>query len=171
MSGLEFIVALITVAEMAFKLAEKIRDVSETVASSRTQIMTFGFNVLTFSDAISVACRSLTEHCTENSDLRAIRTINSNNSVANLNKYAKIIIIRIEKIRPNMEQLQTKFSWLSRIKWYYKRPEVEGLRLDMESFKSTLVLILATVALEIAKRNASFSSPDSCIEYYADGLI
>lgn len=152
-----------TVASGTLKLTEKLYNVARDLGSAGDDVEDFAMTVGNFSSVIMTAQRTLKQYCSGKQTHEMLLYLAKEKVIDSLAKQSKRISKRIKQFQPQIKNLASRLTVISRVKWMFEKARVQALKLAMESVKSDLNLLVTTVHLAIYMQNANSSE-----ELYVD---
>lgn len=137
------------------QMAIKLHRIARNVGSVRDEVKTFATSADSFSTVISMAHDTLRRYCSEGSNTpEMLRYMYDQEVISRIVADSRHLSRRIKEVKPQMNALKSRFDWMCRIKWVLQKKDVQALRLEMESVKTSLTLVFMTLKLdESIKRN------------------
>jgi hypothetical protein len=143
------IIAIGQAAQIALRMSRSMRHLSRKLGAVQDDIRGFARDIETFSSVISAAHFSL--HCNylpEKTPSAVFRHMEHSNVLGLLVEQSNGVINHIGELKPRIKSLTSSISLKTKLKWLFRRTEVEALGPKMESVKTSLNLIMTIVTLE-----------------------
>ena len=143
------IIAIACAADNALQMAKSIRRLSRDLGAAKKDIRNFSREIEAFSSIIGAAHYSLETHSRKlQSQSKVLIFIQERKVLDKLVHQSGRVIDHIDEIRPGIESLKSRISFVTRLKWIFRRTDVIALGPKMESVKTSLNLVINIVTLE-----------------------
>jgi len=143
------VASIVALAGAGAKIALTLYDVADSIGSAGKEARLIATEVSLFSQSLNAVSKSLGRSSGENGCLKEI---------------ARVVTKACESLLEELRSLLTELlslprsksaSYCKRIKWIFKKPKVCAIRASIESFKATLILLVATMdSAEASYKNA-----------------
>jgi hypothetical protein len=150
------IIAIGQAAQIALQMSKSMRHISHSLGAAEHDIRGFARDIETFSSVIGAAHFSL--HChylPEKTPSPVFRYMEHSNVLDLLVEQSDEVIDHIYELKPRIKSLASSISLKTKLKWLFRRTEVEALGPKMESVKTSLNLIITIVTLETVTQRGS----------------
>ena len=116
---------------------------------AREDVEEFAVNVSSFALIVQMAYDGIQHHCKNHSQSPALHYVQEFDALRDIESQCNRISEHIHAIKPLMRSVQSKIDLLTRLKWVLRKSEVEALHPKMECVKSSLLLLIFVVLLEV----------------------
>lgn len=145
--------SLLTVIETSAKLTSSLYRLARGIHAAKKNIDDFALHVSTFSDVLFASHSCLYDHYTKRTDLRILSNVQRKKLLGKIAERAKRIEEGLSEIKPRMKSLRPDdLQLVAKIKWHFRRPEVESLKLQMTSLEQTLNTLISIVNYELLEQ-------------------
>ncbi|KAK4186811.1 hypothetical protein QBC35DRAFT_500335 [Podospora australis] len=151
------VISITKTASTTCKACRTLRQIAKNAPNVEKEMKTMAIDVRSFATAIEGAGISLQRNSSKDSAKSpAIMYMIDNNLPSQLRAQSRVIRGRVQDFHDKIEALYDRLQdlpkswgrlWTS-YKWHRLKPLLGDLRPEMESFKSTLILVMHTIALE-----------------------
>lgn len=142
MAELAFLASIIQLADIGAKLSINLFSIAESVRSASADARMIAVEVSLFSTSLRSLGRCLENRLADNEALRDTTT--------SLMTSCKNIVQEVSALASGFDGKPSKTAarLLSGFRWTYKKSRISFLRSSLESLKSTMLLLIASVNLE-----------------------
>ncbi|KAL2195256.1 hypothetical protein P885DRAFT_62492 [Corynascus similis CBS 632.67] len=159
------IAAIIQLAGCGKKLARVLHRFSRDVMDARDSVQRFANQVGIFSAVIEAAQQTISWYCRDNPESLLVTYINSSGLLASINLEAGIVRQHLRDIRNQVLHMKSTFVFWASIMWGIKKSSFKEVLPEMESIKTSLILLLSTTRLEslISTLEADNQTPEESL--------
>jgi hypothetical protein len=140
--------ALGGVAIAATKFAIVLQEVANDVRSAKEEIVNFLVVIKSFETLIGLARISLDRQFKKQNQSPVICYINDFNVMDDLVEQSKSVKRYMKKTTPKMKRLPSNIDFFTSFKWAMRKSKILALGPQMESVKTSLIIIMAIVKME-----------------------
>jgi len=159
------IAAIVQLAGCGKKLARVLHSFSRDVVDARAGVRRFENQVRIFCAVIEAAQQTIFRYCKDNPESLLVTYINSSGLLASINLEAGIVRQHLRDIRNQVLEMKSTFVFWARIMWGIKKSSFKEVLPEMESIKTSLILLVSTTRLEsLSLRLNHASEPDEGLE-------
>ncbi len=148
------LLAIGTAATTALQISKSLYDLARAYKSAAEEIEYFALDLRSFASVVQLGQESVDRHRKRAPLSEVIKFIESLDIVNQLSMQSKRTALNIERVWQQTESLQ-KNNLLTKVRWMAKKSEVRGLKPDMESLKSSLHLVMASITMEALEQSGS----------------
>ncbi|RDW78354.1 hypothetical protein BP5796_06206 [Coleophoma crateriformis] len=154
----EAISSIDTIASGTARVANSIYRLSGQVGAAAPEVEDFARCIGDYSSVVSLTLNSLLLECPrQRAHLTSIwGYLSQHQIIERLEDQSRQMEKSIKRIKPRLKALRSKLGWMGKVRWSSRRAEVQGLKLEMESMKTTILIVHLVVNLEAATRNGRF---------------
>jgi hypothetical protein len=138
MAEIGLVASIIALAGTGAKLAMGLYTLADSIGSAGKEARQFASEISLFSQSLNAVSKSLDRKTDKNDRLVEIAQV-----------VMKACESLLKDIRTQLQDLprgqHTVRAYCARIKWVLRKPKLRGIRVSIESFKSTLILLVATM--------------------------
>jgi hypothetical protein len=138
MAEVALIGSIIGLAGTCAKYALYLYTIADDIGSAGKEARTFATEISLFSQSLSAVSKSLERKSGKNDRLVEIAIV--------VTKACESLLEDLQALIGDLTLAPPNFTSLyKRIKWVFQKPKICALRVSIESFKSTLILLVATI--------------------------
>ncbi len=144
------VATLLSVASTAISVSRSLFKLASEAGPIEAEIYQFALQIRSFAVISNLAHESLDSNCARESKSQVLDYMNTHRVLDQLSEESKQVKERIRRVRPQIRSLLSKLGIITRIKWVIRKSDILGLGPDMESIKTSLLLVINIVKLELA---------------------
>jgi hypothetical protein len=142
------IIAIGAAATTALKVSRSMRQVARTIEAAGDEIEEFSMKIRAFASIIQFGVASLRRYATRCSSSKVMKYLEDLEVLENMALQSNRTTLKIKLAGRHTKSIQSSLTVLTRIKWYLAKPEVEALQPEMETLKTSLLVVMQSIQLE-----------------------
>ena len=142
------IVAIGSAAATALKVSRSLRKVARTLDAAGHDIEDFALKIRAFVSIIQYGVGSLQRYTMKSSSSEVMKYLEDLEVLELMALQSNRTTAKIKLVWRHTKSIQSSLTVLTRIKWYFAKPEVEALQPEMETLKTSLLLVMQSIRLE-----------------------
>jgi hypothetical protein len=146
------LIAIAGAAGTAVKTSIWLYQLARAVEAANEDIEKFALDIRTFASIVQMAHDLLKRYHTTEPDSHILNYVMELKILDSLAEQSKLTKKRINGAWRQTESVQSSIKMITRIKWIFRTGEVKALYPDMESLKSSLLLMMTFVNFEVAQK-------------------
>ncbi|KAL0932333.1 uncharacterized protein CTRU02_213286 [Colletotrichum truncatum] len=141
--------AIIQLIEYGEKLSRQLYKFSDFIKFKAEEVEECAARTQLFSDTVNLARSTLDKYCEENKKSAVIEYISSSHILPSLNKTCASVTRRLYRATRQVKGLRSGGSGLiTFIRWWYQKDAIMVLFPEMDSYKTTLMLLMHSAQME-----------------------
>jgi len=155
MDPLSFSVSLISIAGLAsaaLKTSMALYGFARELEAASEDIEQFALDIRTFASITQMGHSTLSLYYTKEPTSSVLDYIKELEILDLLAKQSRRTRKKIKNAWRQTESVQSSLKFVTRVKWIFRKKEIKVLYPDMESLKSSLLLVMAYVNWEVAQK-------------------
>jgi hypothetical protein len=142
------ILAIAGAATTALRVSASLRKVARSLETAGDDIEDFAINIRAFALIIKLGMSSLNRCAAKRSSSEVMRYLEDFEVLDQLAVQSNRISQRIKSAWKRTKAVRSSLTMVTRIKWYLAKPEVQALQPEMETLKTSLLLVMQSIRLE-----------------------
>jgi hypothetical protein len=142
--------AALQLSSCAKKFATALYRFADDAGTAGLEVERFANQVRSFSETVTVAHGTLSHFCSENPRSPVVVYISSNDVLKNIGTEAMAVQAHLRQIQHQVVGLRSSVTLWASVKWSFKKSSILELSPEMESVKTSLILVITTAHFEVA---------------------
>jgi hypothetical protein len=142
------IVGIAGAAATALKVSASLLTVAQSLGAACEEIEDFAMSIRFFSTVLTMGISSVRSCTKKGSSSKVLKYCEEFEVLDQLELRAKRTTRKIERAWKHTESIRSSLSVVTRIRWYFAKPEVQALHPEMETLKTSLLIVMQSVKLE-----------------------
>jgi len=164
------IIAIGGAAATALKISRSLYRLARTIEGASEGIENFASDIRTFAVIVQDAQATLERHSKRQSSSEILQYITSHDVLNQLAQQSARVTDQLKKAWRTTDTIGSNLKLITKLRWMLKKGEITGLKPEMESLKTNLQLVMATVMMKHLlqmeesddTREEMYSSPFHC---------
>jgi len=146
------LIAVIGLASAALKTSTALYRFSRGIEAASDDIEQFALDIRTFASIMQMGHSTLSLHYAKEPTSPVLNYVKELEILDLLAEQSRRTKHRIKRAWHQTKSVQSSHRLLTRLKWMSRKKEIKALYPDMESLKSSLLLVMAYVSWEVAHK-------------------
>jgi hypothetical protein len=152
-------------AAAALKASAALLEVARTLGAAGHEIEDFAINIRSFASVLQLGIGSVRRCTKKGSSAKVIKYLEELEVLDQLAFQSKRTNRKIKRAWKHTKSVRSNLTFVTRIKWYFAKPEVQALHPEMETLKTSLLVVMQSVRLEEMKEGED--NEETRLEMYA----
>ncbi|CZR61695.1 uncharacterized protein PAC_11592 [Phialocephala subalpina] len=142
------ILAIAGAATTALRVSSSLHKVARSLEAAGDDIEDFSINIRAFASIIQLGIGSLNRCTAKRSSPEVMKYLEDHEVLDQLAEQSKRTSQKIKLAWKRTKTVRSNLTMLTRIKWYFAKPKVQALQPEMETLKTSLLVVMQSIRLE-----------------------
>jgi hypothetical protein len=142
------ILAITGAATTALRVSASLLKIARSLATAGDEIEDFAINIRAFAAIIQLGIGSVNRCTAKRSSSEVMRYLEDHEVLDQLAVQSNRTSQKIKSAWKRTKTVRSSLTVLTRIKWYLAKPEVQALQPEMETLKTSILVVMQSIRLE-----------------------